>query len=307
MEKRRKTTYIAYFYNKDDKTYTYVCRNTMKIMKETKDPKFIRYKSNLYRGENNKIQLEFVSTGKNFGFRRKGDKSSNKSNHYRWESESTTHFANKDVLSKLDELTIKIDKNDVKLYIEYFETEKPVICNGSRYEVDLYIKLLKTEPANYYNEFNGEIWFELYHTCPVDEKQYLDFLAANLTLYEYKIPECLNVYQNITEEGLVKRKEFLTNFYKTKSIYGYLVTRSQELLKYLWYKKENNNYSFRYDGYVYTVFSNKYNGYSISINHSKFKKTKFISEYNNKKFASIDDAKNIAMIYAFKIYNGKNK
>lgn len=61
-----------------------------------------------------------------------------------------------------------------------------VKCNNREYEIDIYIKIDRTEPEEYKNFWNGELWLEVFHTCKVDRKQAEDFAIESLPLFETK-------------------------------------------------------------------------------------------------------------------------
>ena len=112
--------------------------------------------------------MVMVKNGLHHGFRRKGSSEGNRTGYSRGEKESLTHQGNKEVIASMEELIIKTNEETIRLFIESAECEKAVICRGKRYEIDIYIKLRKTEPMEYYHKWNGELWFEVFHTCPVD-------------------------------------------------------------------------------------------------------------------------------------------
>ena len=49
-------------------------------------------------------------------------------------------------------IILKFGNEEVKIFIEYAECERPVICNGRRYEIDIYFKLKSTEPKCYFEK-----------------------------------------------------------------------------------------------------------------------------------------------------------
>lgn len=273
-------------------------RELKKLEYEDKE-EFLYIKDRLYRSRNKKIPMILVRKGLNQGFRRKGNGIGNFTAKSRGERESLTHQGNKEVLTNMEELDISFNDENVRLYIKKVEAEKEIICNGTTYEVDLFFELEKTEPEHYFEEWNGKLWFEIFHTCKVDSKQAEDFAIANETLFEYKIPQFFNVADNISLEGYEKRKKFIFQKYKEQRLYGCLICRArQESLSY-WKISEKGNWTARIGEHCFTIIKSKFGeNYGLIYGEGKC-----LWEYNGKKFLSIDDAKRNADFVAFKLYN----
>ena len=259
---------------------------------------FIRRRKNLFRREDGKIPMVMVKEGARRGFRRKGIPGGNTLDYSRGEKESLTHQGNKEVISELKEIVLKFNNEEVKVFIEYAECEKPVICNGRRYEIDIYFKLKATEPESYFEKWNGELWFEVFHTCKVDYQQAEDFAIANKTLFEYKVSKNYSFYDKISEEGYEKRKSVLSSIYSTKGIAGMLICQSRNESIHKWRRSVNGNMTAYIGESNFTIVRSKIGDWGIAYGDGKWK-----WEYNNKKFASEEEAMKVAEYFAFLLFN----
>lgn len=265
---------------------------------------FMRRKSTLCRREDGKIPMVMVKNGLHHGFRRKGSSEGNRTGYTRGEKESLTHQGNKEVIASMDELIIKTNGEAIRLYIESTECEKAVICRGKRYEIDIYIKLRKTEPMEYYHKWNGELWFEVFHTCPVDYSQAEDFGYENKTLFEYKVSDDYDFFDNITEEGYVKRKQYIKSIYTKRGIEGIIIcqTRNADKMQYLWRRSPNGNMTARIGDTNFTIIASRFdNSYGIVYGESLIK-----WDYNKRKFLSEEEAMKMAEYFSFLLYNKIN-
>ena len=259
---------------------------------------FIRRRKNLFRREDGKIPMVMVKEGVSRGFRRKGVPGGNTSDYSRGEKESLTHQGNKEMISELKEIVLKFSNEEVKVFIEYAECEKPVICNGRRYEIDIYFKLKATEPESYFEKWNGELWFEVFHTCKVDYQQAEDFAIANKTLFEYKVSKNYSFYDKISEEGYEKRKAMLSSIYSTKGIAGMLICQSRNESIHKWRRSVNGNMTAYIGESNFTIVRSKIGDWGIAYGDGKWK-----WEYNKKKFASEEEAMKVAEYFAFLLFN----
>lgn len=165
----------------------------------------------------------------------------------------------------------------------------------------MYIRLDRTEPEGYYNNWNGELWFELYHTCKVDSKQAEDFAIENKALFEYKIPQFYNIFDNISEEGYEKRKLFIAQKYKEQELQGFLICQTRNETSLFWRKSKNGNWTSWINGYNFTIVKKKdEDKFGIVYGDSKW-----IWNYNGREFETIDDAKKNADFIAFKLFNNE--
>ena len=270
----------------------------MKQFEKDDNAEFIRRRKNLCRREDGKIPMVMVKEGACRGFRRKGIPGGNTSDYSRGEKESLTHQGNKEVISELKEIVLKFSNEEVKVFIEYAECEKPVICNGRRYEIDIYFKLKATEPESYFEKWNGELWFEVFHTCKVDYQQAEDFAIANKTLFEYKVSKNYSFYDKISEEGYEKRKAMLSSIYSTKGIVGMIICQSRNESIHKWRRSVNGNMTAYIGESNFTIVKSKIGHWGIGYGDGKWK-----WEYNNKKFASEEEAMKVAEYFAFLLFN----
>ena len=293
----------SWYYDERSQEFRKTSLKELKRLEYENKEEFLYIKDRLYRSQNKSIPMTLVRNGLNQGFRRKGNGTGNFTGKSRGERESLTHQGNKEALATLEELVIKFNDEEVKLFIKSIEVEKEIICNGTEYEIDLFFELEKTDPAVYYEQWNGKLWFEVFHTCKVDSKQAEDFAIANEPLFEYKVPGFFNFVDNISLEGYEKRKLFISKKYTEQGVYGCLVCSTrQESLSY-WRKSEKENWTARIGEHSFTIVKSKYGeNYGLVYGNSKY-----LWEYNGKKFLTIDDAKRNADFVAFKLYNGEKK
>ena len=289
----------CYYY--DHVRQEYIKTDFKKMLQlEKADPaEFIRRRKNLYRRDDGKIPMVMVKEGMYHGFRRKGIPGGNISDYSRGEKESLTHQGNKEVIADLKEVILKFGNEEVKIFVEYAECEKTVNCNGRRYEIDIYLKLKNTEPECYFEKWNGELWFEIFHTCKVDYQQAEDFAIANKTLFEYKVYDYYNFYDNISEEGYEKRKSMISRMYSAKGIDGMLICQSRNMPIHKWKRSTNGNMTAYIGDSNFTIVKSKYgNNYGIGYGNGKWK-----WKYNKKKFNSEEDAMKVAEYFAFLLFN----
>lgn len=261
---------------------------------------FMRRRSNLFRSGDGRIPMVLVMNGKHVGFRRKGSAHGGVNTHSRGDSESLTHQGNKEALASMKELEIQTGDEVIKLFIDYAETEKEVICNDRRYEIDIYFKLKNTEPTEYYEKWNGELWFEVYHTCKVDYVQAEDFAIANKTLFEFKIAQGFEFSDYISEEGYEKRISTIKKLYTNRIIEGILVHQSHDssIVSCTWYRSSNGNMTASIGGMYFTVRKSDY-GTNFGIVYDR----KIKWDYNKQKFETEEDAMRVAEHFAFLLYN----
>lgn len=290
--------YCCYYYDHVRQEYIKTDFKSMKQLEKDDNAEFIRRRKNLCRREDGKIPMVMVIEGAHHGFRRKGIPGGNTSDYSRGEKESLTHQGNKEVISELKEIVLKFSNEEVKVFIEYAECEKPVICNGRRYEIDIYFKLKATEPESYFEKWNGELWFEVFHTCKVDYQQAEDFAIANKTLFEYKVSKNYSFYDKISEEGYEKRKAMLSSIYSTKGIAGMLICQSRNESIHKWRRSVNGNMTAYIGESNFTIVKSKIGDWGIAYGDDKWK-----WEYNNKKFASEEEAMKVAEYFAFLLFN----
>lgn len=281
----------CYYYNetleKFDKTNFYEMLKLEKI----NPVEFLIRRKKLYLYPNIQLPLVMVKNGKFKGFRHKGIKSDNSIMH-RGKSESLTHKANKEVISNLKNFAIRVGKQKVEIYVDYSELEKPVICNSKKYITDVYFKLKSTKPEKFYKEWNGEIYFEIFHTCKVNDEQGIDFEIENRTLIEYSVPEKFNVYDNVSKTGYERRKKTLELMYKTNSMGCVVISKSRNN-KLVWRRSTKGNLTSKVNGKNITVFKNE-NDSTFSISYVVDDNVRFKNEYNSKKIKTEAQGKKIA-------------
>ena len=262
---------------------------------------FVRRKANICRREDGKIPMVLVKNGLHHGFRRKALTGGNGTDYSRGEKESLTHQGNKEIIANMKEIVIKFGNVEVKVYVKNAECEKTIVCNGKRYEVDIYIQLEKTEPADYYKLWNGELWLEIFHSCKVDYEQAENFAIENKTLFEYKVNDDYNFFNNISEEGYEKRKKYIEGKYCQKGIEGIMIcqSRNNDNLLHTWTRSSKGNMRARIGDSYFTIIKSKYGtNYGIVYGEKLIK-----WDYNNKKFDTEKNAMKVAEYFAFLLYN----
>ena len=162
------------------------------------------------------------------------------------------------------------------------------------------MKLSKTEPRCYYEILDGELWFELFHTCPVDSRQAEDFAIEGKSLYEYAIPQTNIVFDRITTEGYEKRIKTLMRYYQNYGIKGILISNSENYKNILWKrKKETNNMVAHIGNNVITITKSQYSDRYV------FYLDGWRSEYNQRPFLTEEDAMKNAQYIVFEKINSK--
>ena len=290
------------YFDERDRELKRTSLNEIKRLEKEDRAEFLYRKERLFRDESMHIPMVLVRNGSHQGFRRKGNSGGALGDKSRGERESLTHQGNKETLLDIRKLDIRSGNISVTVYIEEAVPEKSIWCNGSRYEVDIYYRLSRTEPEEYYGIWNGELWVELFHTCKVDSKQAEDFAVENKALFEYKIPHNCSFFDNISEEGYERRKLSLRNRYEKQGLCGFLITNPRHESAWHWFKSKNGNMSCEINGYYFTVICSKYDeNYGIVIGENKS-----IWEYNGKKFESKEVAMKNAEYIAFRLFNGES-
>ena len=180
---------FAFWFDEQNNTYRRIGIEELRKISMSDDRQLeLRIKDNLFYFKNKSVRMTAVINTEysRRGFRRRSSHLGNSSSSYRGSPESLTHAANKEVIANLSEIKVLISGVVVKLFVQEIIPEEEVVCNGRSYKVDLKIILSKTEPEIYYELFNGEIWFELCHRCPVDTKQAEDFAIEGKAFFDRK-------------------------------------------------------------------------------------------------------------------------
>lgn len=77
-------------------------------------------------------------------------------------------------------------------------------------------------------------------------------------MFEYKVPNCFNFFDNITLEGYEKRKQFISERYRNKIIYGFLICKTrQESLTY-WKETKKGNWTAKIGEYIFTIIKSQF-------------------------------------------------
>ncbi|MCQ2532921.1 MAG: hypothetical protein MJ093_09510 [Saccharofermentans sp.] len=263
-----------------------------------KDPKFVLIKDSFSLDPFGKIRLIAVKRGPCKGFRHYSGGGNYNEYTYRGENESFSHLGNKEAISQLKSFSIFCCGEKVRLYVKDVEIEKNVLCNGHKYKVDVFFSLEKTEPSKYLDMFHGELWLEVFHKCPVDQKQAEDFMIENLALYEYRISDDCLFYDNITSSGYDRRVEQLTQKYMKYGLPGFAILRSRNF-EVTWPQNKNGNYCSKIGDVWFTVFHAKSGYYGIMYNG------KSCYSMNGNKFSVPADAFKVAEYIGFELINNR--
>ena len=294
---------IAYYFDERIGRFKETDLWELKALELTNMGEFLYRQRRLFRDESYSFPMTLVRRGNNQGFRRKANQRHDHNVNFRGDRESLTHQGNKEALLSLRKFNIRFNGETVLLFIRSIEKEKTVICNGSEYRIDLFIELDRTEPACYYEELNGKLWFEIYHTCRVDSKQAEDFAIERQSLFEYKVPSNCTISDNIKSVKEYKEQvEKLANRYTTQCIDGYLICPARLETLGNWHKSANGNWTAKLGNDYFTIIKSKFEeSYGIVFSQRR----KPLWQYMGKKFLTIDDAKKTADFIAFKLFNGE--
>lgn len=290
---------FCYYYDEAYQSYFETSYWAMKEIEGTTE--FLRRKSNLYKDDHGKTKMQIVVKGSHQGFRRFPMGTGNHLCSSRGDYESVSHQGNKEAIASLNEIKLNIGNETVLVYVGNIEIEKEVKCNNRKYEIDIYIKIDRTEPEEYKDLWNGELWLEVFHTCKVDRKQAEDFAIEGLPLFETKIPDTYTFYENITLEGYKKRKDQIIEKYKQIGVTGIFFLFNNKFSSVKWRLSENGNYTAYIGGRNFTINKSKFDdGFGIMYGEKKP-----LWEYNGKRFGSIEEAKKNAEYVAFLLYNNE--
>lgn len=190
----------------------------------------------------------------------------------------------------------------MKVYVESSEMEKVIECNGREYEVDIFFKIRKTEPEEFFELWNGELYLEVYHTCKVDIQQARDFCIARKNLFEYKVYKNLGVDFKLNDKQFEKRIIGIRNYLKKSGIKGFMICQTWDVMGNSWVcNNKTGNWFKKIEDTCYTIIKSQYNeAYGILYDNRKP-----LWEYNGRKFLSIHDAQENAEYIAFELFNEK--
>ena len=236
-------------------------------IKKTNPLLYKQITSNLYADYDKYQQLVFVSRGSSIGFRKKGKPKKGYNVIRHSDNETNTHKCYKAAFFESKTVTINFGEGDIKLYIDKSDIEFSVNCNGSHYEVDVYYKLNKTEPSHYYDDWSGEIYFEIYHHHKVNCQKAIDFQIEHKTIFEYKVPTNYEVFKDISIDGFLKNIEIFKKKIENNIMFGVLITKNFDYKGKKWSISKNNNSNrcLSYKGDFYTVYLCKDNLYRIKV------------------------------------------
>ena len=294
---------IAYYYDERTDQFRETNLWELKDLESSDTGEFLYRQPRLFRYQSCTVPMTLVRRGDNQGFRRRVNSGHNHNVNFRGERESLTHEGNKFAFSSMRELRIRFNGEEVRLFIRSIEQEKTIICNGSEYRIDLFFELDRTEPAHYYDELNGELWFEVYHTCKVDSKQAEDFAIERKSLFEYKVAPACYISNNVASFDEYRQHiEKIKKRHIEQGIDGYLICTARRESLANWHLSANGNWTAKLGDNNFTIIKSKYGeGYGIIFSQRR----KPLWKYMEKEFSSIDEAKRVADFLAFKIYNGE--
>lgn len=293
----------CYFYNPKSSEFEQITIHDLEYLYKNDLVNCNVVRRNLYLKKNSDIPMVAVLEGnREHGFRLKPDFIGNTTISYRGNKESLTHLGNKEAIAELEEFTIRFNNDTVKLFIDYAEQEKQVTCNNKKYIVDIYFKLKRTEPKHYFEEWNGEIFFEIYHTCKVDYPQSEDFAIEHYPLFEYRVYDYYNFDLCRSKEGFEKRKAFVKDSYMKNELRGILIFPNHNGCRYEWRDSKIVNKTTTICGTIYTVFPIGNNKWAIRYSHNEKTITKY--RYCGNEFTSQESAIKAAERLAFMRFNG---
>lgn len=287
--------YYCYYFDDVSGTYKKISFWQLLRLEKTNPEEFLKIRNRLFMHKDPMTPMVLVNHGDHQGFRRKGLVGGEHSAHYNGDSESKTHYGNKDAIADLNKFEIYFNNTKIKLFVKDSETEKKVKCFGKDYIVDNYLSLERTEPEEYCDKWNGELYFEVCHRCPVDDDQAVHFAVENLTLFEYKVNDYVNFYENISESGYQKRKASITKLYVLKGIRGKMICQRREPLP--WTRNEKGEMTTSINGRKFFVVNNP-NGmyYGVRMDNEDPR-----WEYCKQKITTEEDAVKLAEYLAYKM------
>ena len=278
-----------------------VCLITVDELSKLNKDDFLWVTDNLFNEEKCENKMVYVVRKNNRFFRNWPDSSGNFSHISRGEAESLTHKVHVDAIGGLKEFSIKFYDEEIKLFVRSVDFGKIVKCNNKTYIVDLAFNLEKTEPEEYYNYFNGVIYFEVYHTCPIDSTQAEDFNVENLFLYEYKILKKYNVPNYTKSADIIIRKASIRKTLSQNVLRGYPVCTPRELSKVKWrINDEKHNYYTVVNNKCFTIYQDKKKTHYCYSIRKYGEETKFFDEYNKSVITELEKAKRIIEYIIFK-------
>ncbi len=296
----------AYYPNEISRECEKIFFKEMKRLADENPCKYLYIKENLYLDRRMTIPMVLVMNTDNpnrLGFKRKGNGGVNNNVHYRCENESFSHLANKEIISELNSFDIFFSGNKVRIHVREAYVEEDVICNDTQYRVDILFLLRATEPAEYLEMWNGKLYFEIFHTCAVDSKQATDFAIQGEPLFEYKIPKNFEFCNNITEEGYEKWKNILIQKYLKNGIKGFLYSEGN-INDVVWERNNKEELQACIGTLKTRIIKSKFNEGEYGI---AFDGHKLIWQYKKGRFNSEEQARRVAQLVAFEIFNERTE
>ena len=138
--------------------------------------------------------------------------------------ESINHSIYKEIIKELDVLNLKVDKQNIKLYVSNSDIEVGFTANGNNYYADVLINFYKSEPEVYYHKWNGKLCFEINYSHPVDDKKVNDCFLEGIAIFEHTISPKLTINEyTSSEDDLISQKNFILEKL-SEVIYGKLLS-----------------------------------------------------------------------------------
>lgn len=191
------------------------------------------------------------------------------------------------IVSNLKEVTFKVNNRGgrvYKIYVTDWEIEELIKTPNGNYYVDILFKFDKSEPESLVLQWNGTVAVEIHVANAVKPTKVKDLLVCGIPILEHTVSKKLYIDENreITEEDIIKKKEFLSTYYE-KEIYvslladyyskEYLTMMEIQGLKEQVASLEKQN----------TQQSNELQKYKIHANNLKAENTSLSKQLNDKK------------------------
>lgn len=288
----------AFYYDERDTQFKRTSLKELKALEKSNLKEFLYRQCRLFRNKSKTTPMTLVRNGEHQGFRLKGEYNNGTNIHSRGEYESPLHQGSKEAIASLNKICIFLGSEKVTLHIRRAEIEKRIVCNGSLYEVDVFLLLDRTEPSEYYRKLNGKVWLEVCHTCKVDSKQAEDFAVERETLLEYQTEDLKIICD--TEDTLEYERsiERLAKNFENRGIVGHLICETRQQTLRNWHLSKKGNWTASVDDVRFTIIPNRdQKTYTIVYGEPP----NYISCYNKKQFSTIEVAKKNADYLAYKL------
>lgn len=164
--------------------------------------------------------------------------------------ESLTHETFKDIFASLKVLNLVFGNKKIKLIVDEFDIEYPIIVNERMYKADLLLKFSSSNPYHYFTKWKGKIVIEIKVSHAVNDIKRKDFENEGIAIFEYTVSEKFMLENSfeLGEDEFNQKIEWITRKLN-EEIYGKFISDPNSIeynhWKKLWLEKqklsEHNN------------------------------------------------------------------